>query len=242
MPPERAAGPIRCWAVSVPEPGGGDRAPNPWYAAVEPVKPEPVTVEWPPVGTGRGRKKQPPASGVRSLVEWIAVIAGALLVAVLIRTLFLQTFYIPSESMESTLLKNDRVLVNKLSYKVHDVHRGDVVVFKRPPKETNTEIKDLIKRVVGLPGETVEGRDCKIYIDGRQLTEPYVKKDPATGEPQCNQSNTFAPVKVKAGEVWVMGDNRTNSQDSRVFGAIQQNLIVGRAFVKIWPLSRIGWL
>ena len=158
-------------AVSVPDPGGGDRQTNPWYAAVDPVTPERVTLDWPPVTDATRRaKKKPPASGVRSLVEWVAVIAGALLVAVLIRTLFLQTFYIPSESMERTLLKNDRVLVNKLSYKLHDINRGDVVVFKRPPRETNTQIKDLIKRVVALPGETVQGRDCKVSVDGRELT------------------------------------------------------------------------
>ena len=221
--------------MSVQEPSGGDRTPNPWYAAVEPVKPEPqVTLDWPPAGGQSKGKKKPPSSGARSMVEWVAVIAGALLVAVLIRTLFLQTFYIPSESMETTLLKNDRVLVNKLSYKVHDVHRGDVVVFKRPPKETNTDIKDLIKRVIGLPGETVLGRDCKVVVDGRELTEPYVDAGKCTSD--------FGPVKVLPGQVWVMGDNRPNSQDSRVFGAIEQNLIVGRAFVKIWPIGRIGWL
>lgn len=221
-------------AVNVQDPGGGDRPENPWYAAVEPAKPDRVTLDWPPQTDPKARRKKSPATGLRSLVEWIAVIAGALLVAVLIRTLFLQTFYIPSESMETTLLKNDRVLVNKLSYKVHDLHRGDVVVFKRPPRETNTEIKDLIKRVIALPGETVQGRDCKIIIDGRELNEPYVDPGKCTSD--------FAPVKIEPGKVWVMGDNRPFSQDSRFFGQIEQNLIVGRAFVKIWPLGRLGWL
>jgi signal peptidase I len=217
----------------MPNPVDGDRDSNPWYAAVEPVKQESVLVDLAPTdAAARRRKKQ--ASGARSLVEWVAVIAGALLVAVLIRTLFLQTFYIPSESMETTLLKNDRVLVNKLSYKVHDVHRGDVVVFKRPPKEANTEIKDLIKRVIGLPGETVQGRDGKVVIDGRELNEPYVDAGKTTSD--------FGPIKIPAGMVFVMGDNRPNSQDSRFFGPIEQNLIVGRAFVKIWPLGRMGWL
>lgn len=220
-------------AVSSQDPVGGDRNPNPWYAAVEPAKPERVVVEWPPADAKAARRRRQ-ASGARSLVEWIAVIAGALLVAVLIRTLFLQTFYIPSESMETTLLKNDRVLVNKLSYKLHDVHRGDVVVFKRPPKESNTEIKDLIKRVIALPGETVQGREGKIVIDGRELNEPYVDPGKITSD--------FGPVKVPAGMVWVMGDNRPNSQDSRFFGPIDQSLIVGRAFVKIWPIGRMGWL
>jgi signal peptidase I len=222
--------------VSVPDPGSGDRAPNPWYATVEPVRAEPkVSLEWPPVADPKAAKrKRRQSSGARSLIEWVAVIAGALLVAVLIRTLFLQTFWIPSESMETTLLKNDRVLVNKLSYKIHDVHRGDVVVFKRPPKEPNPDIKDLIKRVIALPGETVQGMDCKVVVDGQQLEEPYVDAGKCTTD--------FGPVKVSPGQVWVMGDNRPNSQDSRVFGAIDQSLIVGRAFVKIWPLGRLGWL
>ena len=191
-------------------------------------------VEWPPVADGRKRKQLKKTSPLRSTVEWVAVIAGALLVAVLIRALFLQTFFIPSESMESTLKKNDRVLVNKLSYRVHEVHRGDVVVFKRPPGETNKEIKDLIKRVIGLPGESVEGRDGHIVIDGRVLTEPYLDPGKLTSD--------FGPKQIPAGMVFVMGDNRNNSEDSRVFGPIDKRLIVGRAFVKIWPFSRVGWL
>ena len=175
-----------------------------------------------------------PPSPLRSTLEWVGVIAGALLVAVLIRTLFLQTFFIPSESMESTLKKHDRVLVNKLSYKLHDIHRGDVVVFRRPPKETNKEIKDLIKRVVALPGEQVEGRDGHVLIDGKLLTEPYLDPGRTTGD--------FAPIVIPQGMIFVMGDNRGNSEDSRVFGPIEQKLVVGRAFVRIWPFGRFGWL
>lgn len=219
--------------VTNQDPGGADRSENPWYAAVEPAKSDRVTLDWPPQTDAKRRKKSP-ATGLRSLVEWVAVIAGALLVAVLIRTLFLQTFYIPSESMETTLLKNDRVLVNKLSYKIHEVNRGDVVVFRRPPRETNTEIKDLIKRVIALPGETVQGRDCRIIIDGRELLEPYVDAGKCTSD--------FGPETIKPGMLWVMGDNRPFSQDSRFFGQIEQNLIVGRAFAIIWPVGRVGWL
>ena len=133
-----------------------------------------------------------------------------------------------------TLEKGDRVLVNKLSYKLHDVHRGDVVVFERPPNEPDNGIKDLIKRVVALPGETVEVRDCKVLINGNPLDEPYVK--------QWTETCTFAPTVVGDNEVFVMGDNRDDSQDSRFFGAISQNLIVGRAFVVVWPLTHLGWL
>jgi len=173
-------------------------------------------------------------SSTRSVVEWVAVVGGALVVALVIRAFFLAAFYIPSESMVPTLEKGDRVLVNKLSYKLHDVHRGDVVVFERPPNEPDNGIKDLIKRVIALPGETLEVRDCKVLINGNALIEPYVK--------QWSRTCTSPPKTVGANEVFVMGDNRDDSQDSRFFGPISQDLIVGRAFVVVWPLTNLSWL
>jgi signal peptidase I len=175
-----------------------------------------------------------PRSAVRSTVEWILIIGCALLVAVVIKATLLQAFYIPSESMTPTLKVGERVLVNKVSYKVHDVHRGDVVVFKRPVKEADPRIKDLIKRVIGLPGDTIEARDNQIYINDKALNEPYLPK----GTPSLNLPRTTVPD----GDVFVMGDNRTNSSDSRVFGPISQKLIVGRAFVRVWPPGSIGLL
>src|SRR5579864_7978454 len=105
-----------------------------------------------------------PRSSVRSAVEWVVIVVAALLAALLIKTFLLQAFYIPSDSMNPTLVQRDRVLVNKLSYHFHDVHRGDIVVFTRPPGENDPQIKDLIKRVIGLPGDTIEGRDGQILI------------------------------------------------------------------------------
>ena len=201
-----------------------------WFEEMTPSPPEPILLDWPPKPAPRQRR----TSATRSLVEWTLVIGGALALALLIRTFAIQTFKIPSESMQSTLLVKDRVLVNKLSYRVHDIHRGDVIVFTRPPKETNTDIKDLIKRVVGLPGESVEGRDGHILIDGRTLTEPYLDPGKATTD--------FAPVTIPAGSIFVMGDNRDHSQDSRFFGPIEQRTVVGRAFLRIWPFGRLGWL
>jgi len=190
---------------------------------------------------GRDEGEEPPLPPVKSkrtttrtIIEWVAVVGGALVVALVIRAFFLAAFYIPSESMVPTLEKGDRVLVNKLSYKLHDVNRGDVVVFERPPNEPDNGIKDLIKRVIALPGETIEVRDCKVLINGNPLDEPYVK--------QWSRTCTFAPKVVGENEVFVMGDNRDDSQDSRFFGAISQNLIVGRAFVVVWPLTNLGWL
>ena len=180
--------------------------------------------------------RQPSATrrAVHATAEWVVVIIGALAVALVIRAFLFQAFYIPSESMEPTLVERDRVIVNKLSYRLHDVNRGDLVVFDRPPNEPPTEISELIKRVVGLPGETIEGRDGVVYIDGQRLVEPYIADGPSFG--------TFAAVVVPEGHVFVMGDNRNNSRDSRVFGPISEDLIVGRAFVRVWPGSRLGFL
>jgi signal peptidase I len=187
-----------------------------------------------PPAPGHDAKRSRKRSTARSVIEWVVVIGGALIVALVIRAFFLAAFYIPSESMVPTLEKGDRVLVNKLSYKLHGVHRGDVVVFQRPPNEPDNGIDDLIKRVIALPGETIEVKDCKVLIDGRVLDESYVK--------QWDRTCTFAPQKVGPNQVFVMGDNRDDSQDSRYFGPINQNLIVGRAFVIVWPLTRLGWL
>ena len=136
--------------------------------------------------------------------------------------------------MNPTLVQHDRVLVNKLSYHFHDVHRGDIVVFKRPPGENDPQVKDLIKRVIGLPGDNVEGRDGEVLIDGRILHEPYV--------PRGVQTADFPSQKIPKDKYWVMGDNRGNSKDSRVFGPIAKSLIVGRAFIRVWPISSITLL
>jgi signal peptidase I len=172
-------------------------------------------------------------SALRGAVEWVVIVAVALLGAFLIRALVVQTFYIPSESMLPTLQKQDRVLVNKLSYHLHPVHRGDIVVFKHSPGFDPT-IKDLIKRVIGLPGETVQGRGGHVFIDNHELNEPYLPAGMVTTD--------FGPRVIPAHSYWVMGDNRINSSDSRVFGAITRSQLVGRAFVLIWPLNRLGWL
>jgi signal peptidase I len=173
------------------------------------------------------------SSPVRAGLEWVVVIVGALLVALVVKTFLFQAFYIPSVSMDPTLKVGDRVLVNKLSYDFHDVRRGDIVVFKAPPGENSATVKDLIKRVIGLPGETVESRDGHIVIDGQPLKEPYLH-GVVTG---AMEAKTIRP-----GHVWVMGDNRPNSKDSRFFGDIDEHLIVGRAFVRVWPVGSLSLL
>lgn len=179
----------------------------------------------------------------RSTVEWILVIAGALAIAFLLKATTFQVFYIPSGSMEPTLQVGDRVVVNQWSYRLHDVNRGDIIVFRRPEGETAAGVDDLIKRVIGLPGETVTIKDNHVFINDAPLEEPYLPvgtRTDGTGDPiPCAPES---PCHIPDGQVWVMGDNRSNSMDSRFFGPIPESKIVGRAFVRLWPLGRLGGL
>jgi signal peptidase I len=187
----------------------------------------------------------------RAIVEWAILIGSALVIALLIKTFLFQAFYIPSESMKPTLNVGDRVLVNKLSYRVHDVNRGDIVVFESPPGG-DPRIEDLVKRVIGLPGETLEAHDGRVFINGRQVEEPYLVKNTLTcgnsGTQSLSTCKPFGPLTVPGGEVFVMGDNRASSKDSRFLGEggdplpIKESSIVGRVFVRIWPLNDLGFL
>jgi len=182
---------------------------------------------------------------VRSIIEWVAVVVGALVVALVVKTFLFQAFYIPSASMEPTLEKGDRVLVNKLSYDLHDVNRGDVVVFELPAEEVGPDgIKDLIKRVVGLPGDIIETRDGAVFVNDRRLDEPYLAEGTVTGDPSSGNNPAITRQTVPDGMVFVMGDNRSNSHDSRYAdrGPIPIDSIVGRAFVLVWPLTDISGL
>lgn len=177
------------------------------------------------------------------VVEWVVVFAAAIAVALIIKTFVMQAFYIPSGSMNPTLLQNDRVLVNKLSYHLHDVNRGDIIVFEKPPESLGPDAtKDLIKRVIALPGEQLAfDEKGKVHINGQALDEPYLPAGTVTtqGTLQCTLQQ---PCKIPPDTVWVMGDNRSNSRDSRFIGAIPQDHIVGRAFSRVWPLNRISGL
>jgi signal peptidase I len=183
--------------------------------------------------------RAPHRSPGRALASWVAVLLVAVLTAIGLRTFVVESFWIPSASMEPTLhgcagCNNDRVLVNKTSYRVHAVHRGDVVVFDKPAVVDDPD-KYLIKRVIGLPGDVVSGHDGSVWIGNRPLDEPYVN-------PACGPQEPFAPITVPDDEVLVLGDNRCNSFDGRLFGTIAEETILGRAFVIIWPVERRHWL
>ncbi|HEX6498940.1 MAG TPA: signal peptidase I [Micromonosporaceae bacterium] len=193
--------------------------------------------------------------------------------AVLIRTFLFQAFYIPSGSMENTLLVGDRVLVNKVVYDTRTPKRGEVVVFKGTDNwapeyapDPNTGFfsklghsigdlvgisqpgeKDFIKRVIGLPGDTVACCDVNghVTVNGYPLDEPYVTDDSpldAPPDPRQCRSRRFGPVTVEPGQMFVMGDHRLVSQDSRCQGQVPIDNIIGRAFVIVWPSGRWGTL
>ncbi len=168
----------------------------------------------------------------RSAREWIAVIIVALLAAFVIRAVVVQTYFIPSNSMAPTLEVGDRLMVYKLAFSVGQVDRGDLVVFNRPPSIENSQLKDFVKRVVALPGEQIQAINGVVYVDNLPLPEEYLSENSLTAD--------FEPIDVPKDHIFVMGDNRSNSRDSRLFGPINVDLLVGEVFVRIWPLSNAG--
>ena len=176
----------------------------------------------------------------------------AILVAVLVRAFVLQTFYIPSESMEHTLNIDDRVLVNKLVYHFRDPHRGEIVVFKSPMEwRSDPREEDFIKRVIGVGGDHVVCCDDqdRIIVNGHPLDEPYLYRN-GNGESDPASEDEF-DIRVPDGRLWLMGDHRSQSGDSREqymrHGSVDRATIpagdvVGRAFVLFWPVSRMDWL
>ena len=185
------------------------------------------------------------------LKELPFLVVGALIFAVLVKSFLIQVFWIPSGSMEETLQVGDRVIVNKLAYRIGDPGRGDVVVFEPETFEEEslfekisrnllesvglrTPESDLIKRVIGLPGETIEVVDNQVWINSSPLNEPYLLPNIVMRD--------YGPEVIPPDSYFVMGDNRNSSRDSRFFGAIERGRIVGRAFSVVWPPSRWGGL
>ena len=168
------------------------------------------------------------------LLEWIKTLGIAAVLAVGIRTFIVEPRYIPTGSMIPTLKVNDRLLVEKVTYRFREPQRGDIVVFS--PTETLQEsgyTDDFIKRVIGLPGDTIEVRDGKVFVNTRPIVEEYILAPPAY---------RFGPVTVPEEQYLVLGDNRNNSYDSHEWGFVPRSNFIGRAAFRFYPFDRIGSL
>lgn len=189
-----------------------------------------------------------PAFKKKGLVrEYTESILVAILLALVIRTYMVQAFKIPSGSMEDTLVIGDHLLVSKFIYgtkipftsksiiKIRDPRRGDVIVFEYPEDPS----KDFIKRVIGTPGDVVEGKDKKVYVNGKLYENPHeVHKEKEVIPKEMNPRDTFGPVTVPVDSYFVMGDNRDRSYDSRFWGFVSRSKIKGLAFIKYWSWDR----
>ncbi|MBF7083599.1 signal peptidase I [Desulfallas sp. Bu1-1] len=173
----------------------------------------------------QGKRKNKPA-----VVEILESVAIAVLLAVLIRMFVFQPFVIPSGSMEPTLQVGDRIMVSKFTYHFTEPKRGDIIVFKFPLDPS----RNFVKRAIGTGGETVSIRNSRLYINGRQVPEDYL--------PAGLRFADYGPVEVPPGSYFMMGDNRNNSDDSRVWGMLPGENIVGKAVLIYWPLNRIRLL
>ena len=182
----------------------------------------------------------------RWIVEVLVVVVIAIVIAFLLRTYVVATYSIPSGSMEPTLQVGDRIVVDKLSYDLHGIDRGNIIVFSTPPKENcaGPPVSDLVKRVIGLPGETISVSGGRVYINGKHLPEPWLpqsEKNATTPGPSSAGYALHRPYQIPSGYVYVMGDNRTESCDSRYWGPITKSSIVGKVDLRIWPLSSISF-
>lgn len=195
-----------------------------------------------PAETGRATD---PGSGLRRFImEWIPIIVGALIVAAVVRLFVFQAYSIPSGSMVPTLKIGDRVVVNKLSYDFNDIGWGDIVVFARPDNAPRApgeeEIDDLIKRVMALPGDRIQFHNGDVYVNNMRVQETYLAEQGVTWElrgdgiPHCIDALPGACT-VPEGRVFMMGDNRSESTDSRRFGPVEIDSIVGRSAFRVWP-------
>jgi signal peptidase I len=176
----------------------------------------------------------------RNIRENVTLVAIALLLAFLIRTFIAEPRYIPSPSMEPTLHERDRLVVEKVSYHLNQPHFGDIIVFN-PPLELQRQRKidkdqAFIKRIIGTPGDSIKVTESKVYINGKPLQENYLKESYIQQDARQIYNNTQVPVN----SFFVMGDNRNNSLDSRYWGFVPSENIIGRAVFRFFPINKIG--
>jgi signal peptidase I len=212
----------------------GPAAPGPG----EPQEPQEPAQPGDPAGQ-KARKRRP----AKVVTEWVAIVAVALALALAARQWVFQTFSIPSESMVPTLDIGDRIVVQKIFWSWHDIKQGDIVVFARPPHDTQCtgpESGDLVKRVIALPGQTIYSASGKVYVNGRQLPESYLPRPDPLGRPIPNASAQH-PYRVPAGDFYVLGDNRAVSCDSRYWGPVKGDTIVGKVVLLLWRHGHPAW-
>jgi signal peptidase I len=238
--------------------GWTPQAPRPTQLGAYPPQPAPasaaVSSEPPPHLQSRNpvdRLTRGLPHGLRVTIDWAVTIIGAVAIVLLVKAFVVNPYRIPSSSMEPTLhcaqpaigceaRFSDRVLANRFIYHLRDPRRGEIIVFKTPPE---ARIKcgaggTFVKRLIGLPGDTVEVRlrsgNGYVYINGKPLNEPYIKAD------RRATAQAFGPVKVKPGNYFMMGDNRSSSCDSRMWGTVPRDNLIGKVFATYWPPNRVS--
>jgi signal peptidase I len=226
--------------VTAPEPEPGDRLP---FDELQPVEPEQHHSYNPVTRATRGLPR-----GWRIAIDWVVTIVGAIAIVLAIKAWVVNPYRIPSSSMEPTLhcarpgsgcesRFSDRVLANRFIYHFRKPHRGDIIVFKTPPlaKEKCGAGGTFVKRLVALPGETWQEKNGVVYIDGKKLIEPYVRRD------RRDTGTSYPARKVPDGTYFMMGDNRSQSCDSREWGSVPRKNLIGEVFAVYWPPNRIGF-
>jgi signal peptidase I len=183
-----------------------------------------------------GEADSPKKSRRRGVIEWLVVLVIAVTASFLIRTFVFQTFFVPSSSMNPTLSIGNHIMVDKLSADFGTINIGDILVFKAPPqvkKDCSDDVADLVKRVIGLPGDHLTSKGNTIYVNGKKLDQKWPHINPVTP--------AIGNVTVPKGEYFMMGDYHSNSCDSRYWGSIPRSDIIGKVFLKFWPLSQWQW-
>ncbi|WP_085830357.1 signal peptidase I [Collinsella vaginalis] len=178
---------------------------------------------------------------VREILEWVVMLAVAFVAALLIQRFVASPYTVPTGSMEPTIQVGDNIFAQKVTIELgQDVRAGDIVVFHNPNASSDHDI--LVKRVIAVGGQTVDLKDGAVYVDGVKLSEPYAEGQSYPLDSQAPGIQISYPYQVPEGSVWMMGDNRENSADSRYFGPVSTSDLIGVAFLRYWPLDRIGAL